>query len=108
MVVKYNILQETQMVGTGHWIFFLDVINGLSRKRSRGHESMEVKQKHVEERGFRSQTLAQIIVFSFNDIQKQTHPLLDHFLVPGIAALIRKSKFNFMTENMIHCWIVGE
>lgn len=96
------------MVGTGHWIFFLDVINGLSRKRSRGHESMEVKQKHVEERVFRSQTLAQIIVFSFNDIQKQTHPLLDHFLVPGIAALIRKSKFNFMTENMIHCWIVGE
>lgn len=79
-----------------------------SPEKEVGHESMEVKQEHFEERGFRSQTLAQIIVFSFNDIQKQTHPLLDHFLVPGIAALTRKSRFNFMTENMIHCWIVGE
>lgn len=77
-----------------------------SPEKEVGHESLEVKQEHFEERGFRSQTLAQIIVFSF--IQKQTHPLLNHFLVPGIAALIRKSKFNFMTENMIHCWIVGE
>lgn len=29
-------------------------------------------------------------------------------LCPNIAAFIKKSKFIFMTENMIHCWIVEE
>lgn len=42
---------------------------------------------------FRNQTLAQIIVFSF--LQKQTHPLLDHFLVLCIAATIKEIEIYF-------------
>lgn len=64
-----------------------------SPEKEVGHESMEVKQKHVEERGFRSQTLAQIIVFSI--IQKQTHPLLDHFLVPKYSSIYKEIKIYF-------------
>lgn len=70
-----------------------------SPEKEVGHESMKVKQKHVEEWGYSRQTLAKIIVFLF--LQKQTHPLLNYFLVPCIAAFIRKSKFIFMTENVM-------
>lgn len=51
---------------------------------------MVVKQKHVEDWGFRSQTLAQVTVFSQYSLflQKQRHLTcnLDYFLVPSIAA----------------------
>lgn len=53
---------ETQMVGTNHWIFFLDVMNGRSRKRSRTW-SMEVKQKHVEEWNFAIRLLHRSLCF---------------------------------------------
>lgn len=93
------------MVGTGHCIFFLDAMNGLSRKRSRtwiyGGET------ETEKRGFRIQMIAQITVFSF--LQKMTHPLLDHFFVPCIAAFIKEIKIYFYDrKNDVHCWIVEE
>lgn len=46
---------------------------------------------------FRNQTLAQIIVFSF--LQKQTHPLLDHFLVLCIAATFKEIEIYFYDSN---------
>ncbi|XP_061185337.1 uncharacterized protein LOC133193418 [Saccostrea echinata] len=58
-----------------------------------GRASIEVKPKSVEERGFRSQTLAQIIVFSF--LQKQRHPYLDNFLIPCMAATRKEIKIYF-------------
>ena len=51
-----------------HWILFSDVMNVLFMwppEKEIGHKSMEVKQKHVEERGYRRQMLAEITVFSF-------------------------------------------
>ncbi|XP_062576069.1 uncharacterized protein LOC134237946 [Saccostrea cucullata] len=58
-----------------------------------GRTSIEVKHKSVEERGFRSQTLAQAIVFSF--LQKQRHPNLDNFLIPCMAATRNELKIYF-------------
>lgn len=48
------------------------------------HESVEVKQKHVEDWGFRSQTLAQVTVFPF--LQRHLTCNLDYSLVTSIAA----------------------
>lgn len=62
---------------------------------------MEVKQKHVEERWFGIQMLAQITVVSF--LQKKAHLTcnLDYFI--SLFPLKRKSTFIFMTANMISC-----
>lgn len=56
---------------------------------------MEEKQKHVEDWGFRSQTLAQVTVFPF--LQKQRHLTcnLDYSLVPSIAATKMEIKIYF-------------
>lgn len=56
---------------------------------------MEVKQKHVEDWGFRSQTLARVTVFPF--LQKQRHLTcnLDYSLVPSIAATKMEIKIYF-------------
>ncbi|XP_048744818.2 uncharacterized protein LOC125657928 isoform X2 [Ostrea edulis] len=53
----------------------------------------EVKLKNVEERRFRSQTLAQVIAFSF--LQKASHPSLENFLIPCMAATKKELKIYF-------------
>lgn len=80
------ILQGTQMVCPDYWILFSDVMNALfmwalqKTKSDMNLWNSEVKQKHIEEHGFCSQTLAHITVFLF--LQKQRHLTcnLDYFL----------------------------
>lgn len=74
------------MVCPDNWILFSDVMNALfmwalqKTKSDMNLWNSEVKQKHIEERGFCSQTLAHITVFLF--LQKQRHLTcnLDYFL----------------------------
>lgn len=86
-------LGDTSKGNPHGWHGSLDIVLGYdecfvhvaSPENEVGLESMEVKQKHVKERGFRSQTLAQVTVFSF--LHKQIHLTcnLDYFLVPSIV-----------------------
>jgi hypothetical protein len=58
-----------------------------------GRQSTELEGKCVEELEFRSQTLAQSIVFSF--LQKKMHPHLENFLIPCLAASRKEIKIYF-------------
>lgn len=54
-------------------------------------ESVEMKLRSAEERGFRRQTLEQAIVFSY--LQKQRHSTLNNFLIPCMAATRKEIYF---------------
>jgi hypothetical protein len=53
----------------------------------------EVELKNVEDVGFRSEALAQVIVFSF--LQKSRNPNLENFLIPCLAATKKELKIYF-------------
>lgn len=100
-MIHYTIDQSAQYKGNPDgWHKSLDILLGrdewpLQKKKSDMIYGGETKTCWRVE--FRNQTLAQIIVFSF--LQKQTHPLLDHFLVLCIAATFKEIEIYFYDSN---------